>query len=144
MCVRVPSFHVSQWRNNSRSAILPLTVASPRVLRVFSRHAVSVQSGKTSDAITNHLPSGDQEKEFTPVGNVVALTGSPPERSSFQICGSPSRSERNARVRPSGEKRGSKSLLSPEVSRRGSPPDAATIQMLERDVFAATSGIETV
>src|SRR5262245_61971793 len=122
MCVRVPSFQVSQWRNRSRSVTLPLTLASLRALRVFSRHAVSVHSGKTSDAITNHLPSGDHVKEFTPVGNVVALTGSPPERSSFQIWGFPSRSERNARVRPSGENRGSESFLSPEVRRRASPP----------------------
>ncbi len=49
-----------------------------RVLSVFSRHAASVQSGKTSEAMTNHFPSGDHVKPPTSVGKAVAWTGSPP------------------------------------------------------------------
>src|SRR5262245_45758071 len=115
-----------------------------RALSDDSRQAVSVQSGKTSDATMNHVPSGDHEKPFTSVGNVVAWTGSPPERSSTQICDDPPRLERKASRRPSGEKRGSESRFSPEVIRRGSPePSKLTIQIAERDALASTSGVDT-
>jgi len=119
---------------------------SARSLSVFSRQGVSVQSGNTSEEMTNARPSGVQVKPFTGVGKEVAFTGSPPERSSTQICEEPPRSERNASLWPSGEKRGSESRFSPEVMRRGSPaPESlkVTIQIAEREVFASTSGVET-
>src|SRR5262245_43395695 len=114
-----------------------------RALSDDSRQAVSVQSGKTSDATMNHRPSGDHEKPFTSVGNVVAWTGSPPERSSAQICEEPPRFDRKARRRPSGEKRGSESRFSPEFIRRGSPdPSKLIIQIAEREALASTSGVD--
>ena len=60
MCVRVPSFQESQWRNSRRSATRAFTFDSARALSVFSRQAVSAHSGKTSEAKTNQAPSGDQ------------------------------------------------------------------------------------
>ncbi len=117
-----------------------------RALSVASRHAVSAQSGNTLEATTNHRPSGDQVNLPTSVGNEVACTGSPPERSRTQICEDPPRFERNARRRPSGEKRGSESRFSPDVILRGSPPPESpkeTIQMAELDVLASTSGVDT-
>ncbi len=47
---------------------------------------MSAHSGKTSEVIRNHFPSGDQVKPLTSVGKAVAFTGSPPAMSSVQIC----------------------------------------------------------
>ncbi len=60
-----------------------------------------------------------------------------------QICEEPSRFERNASLRPSGEYFGSESRFSPEVIRCASPPAAGATQMAEREVLASTSGVDT-
>ena len=72
--------------------------------------------------------------------SAAAARGSPPARSSVQICWLPPRLDRNARVRPSGEKAGSVSLKSPAVRRRGAPPAAGCSQIAERLRFSSGPG----
>ena len=93
--------------------------------------------------IRNHLPSGDHLNPLTSVGKDVAFDGSPPARSTIQICEVPSRFERNATRRPSGENAGSELRLSPVVSRRGAPLRAGAIQTAERVRFSAMTGVPT-
>jgi hypothetical protein len=140
-CVRRPSFHESQWRNRSRSAIRAFVGDFSRALTRLSRHATSLQSGNTSDVIRNHVPSGDQRKPLTPVGNAVAFAGSPPGRTSVQTWELPSRLDRNATRRPSGEKAGSESRFSPVVSGRGAPPAVGASHSADAVRFSATTGV---
>ncbi len=142
MCWRIPSFQLSQWRKRRRSAMRALIFVAARSFRRFCVQAGSAQSGKTSEEKTNHLPSGDQWNAETSLTNAAAARGSPPARSSVQICWLPPRFERKARVRPSGEKAGSVSLKSPVVRRRGGPPAAGCSQTAERLRFS--SGREVV
>ncbi len=114
--------------------------------RSFSRFCVqagSAQSGKTSEEKTNHLPSGDQWNAETSLTNAAAGRGSPPARSSVQICWLPPRLDRNARVRPSGEKAGSVSRKSPAVRRRGAPPAPGWSQIAERLRFSSGRDVVT-
>jgi hypothetical protein len=73
----------------------------------------------------------------------VAFDGSPPERPIVQICEDPSRFERKATRRPSGEKAGSESRLSPEVSGRGAPAAAGASQIADFTRFSAITGVPT-
>src|SRR5262245_58025384 len=119
----------------------PLTVALARRSSSFWRHAASEHSGNTVELAMNAWPSGVQVKASTPVGRDEAFAASPPARGTVQIWGEPSRSERNASVFPSGEKRGAESRFSPELTCFDGPPSAGTIQTAERNAFAATSGV---
>src|SRR5437867_2197340 len=141
--MRNPSFQASQWRKRSRSATRALVADFARAFARASRQAASVQSGNTSEVRTNHFPSGDHLKPLTSVGKEVAFDGSPPEKSTVQIWDVPSRFERNATRRPSGEKAGSESRLSPDVSRRGAPPAAGTSQIADFVRFSAITGVPT-
>src|SRR5512143_3185696 len=140
-CVRGPSFHESQWRNRSRSATRAFVGDFARAFTRASRQATSAQSEKTSEVMTNHLPSGDHPKPLTSVGKEVAFDGSPPERSTVQICQEPSRFERKATRRPSGEKSGSESRFSPEDRRRGVPPATGASQIDDFVRFSDTTGV---
>jgi len=93
--------------------------------------------------IRNHFPSGDHRKPPTSIGNDVDFDGSPPERSTVQTWEEPSRLERNAMRRPSGENLGSESRLSPVVRRRGAPPPEGASQIAELVRFSATIGVPT-
>ncbi len=98
----------------------------------WSRCPFSTESGSGSLAIrARRLPSGDQAYWLTPPGRLVIRSASPPPRLSSHTCctscGS-SRSERNARYRPSGLQRGVPSLEGEVVSRSVCRPSQLVIQ----------------
>jgi hypothetical protein len=75
----------------------------------------------------------------------VSFTASPPRRSRSQTCGFlPSRPERNARVRPSGLKRGLDSGFFPLVTRIALPPAKGTMNTSVSDSSALASMAATV
>ena len=102
------------------------------------------------DRTASERPSGDQAKSVTPRGRSVRRRASPPSSgsrnswsqssrslASFGRSGSSStsrrRSEMNARVRPSGEKRGRRSARDPMVTwRAGVEPSVGASQIAYR------------
>ena len=112
-----------------------------RSLNFFSWQAASAQSGKTSEVKTNAFPSGDQSKPSTPSGSEVALTGSPPVKSSSQICDVRRRGWRGTRALPVRRELGSRIALLAAgqpaglASAAGTQPDRGAAR------FSSTSGV---
>ena len=119
---------------------------SARSLSVFSRQAVSVQSGNTSEEMTNERPSGVHVKPFTGVGNEVACTGSPAREVQHpDLRGASAIREKRELLAVGREARIRVPLLSGGHAARLAAPESlkVTIQIAEREVFASTSGVET-
>src|SRR3989442_15970632 len=69
-------------------------------------------------------PSGDHVGFDLPGGSVVSWRGVPPDAGTIQTCGEPERSERNAKLLPSGDQMGCQSFPGPVATARAVPPVA--------------------
>src|ERR1035437_9413839 len=87
---------------------------------------------------TKRVPSGDHSKFDAPFSKFDTRRASPPLRDSSQICvRPPSRAERNARNRPSGDHRGEvEEVFSLVNGTGGCVPSTDAIQMRDTRRFA--------
>ena len=90
-------------------------------------------------------PSGDHAACVASSLRLVSLRGSPPATGITYSCMTlPARFDAKASVRPSGDQRGSASVFSPVVKRRGGvDPSAAASQTAERYSLASLSTVVT-
>src|SRR5215472_2562100 len=107
----------------------------------------SAYGSGSSTASTSFFPSGDQAKSSTPPFVSVIFSASPPRRfqtQSWSFSRESVRDERNARLLPSGEKRGWVCVSSPNVMGKDSKPFQFASQRFTTLLSLARSNVLTV